>query len=175
MTYQPKQEEMQALLRMVKVQAAKVRLNARDVPQEDLVAEGNLALVKTLRRYNEKSAASAWTYCEPRVYGSMLDYVWKVRNPGISKRKKEKTPYSFEELNNDIQTDEKESPERAALLAALTVLGAEERFIIERFLDGYTILQIGDLMGLTRGQIRTHWERLLPKLHTFLGSRTDIS
>lgn len=175
MTYQPRKEEMAALLRMVKTQASSVQKNARDVARDDLVAEGNYALVLALKRYDPAGPATAWTFSEPRVRGAMLDLVRKQRRPGMGKRNTSPA-YVFDELCADLPAPASPAPEEVcdAEKALQALLNPVQEVVVRERIQGCSFAEIGEMLGISRDRAARVYEESLALMRTKLGVRTDI-
>lgn len=67
---------------------------------DDIIAEGNVALVEAARTFNKEGKINLWAYARPRVKGSMINFVRKNNNilSGESSRKVNK----IRQLKNKI-------------------------------------------------------------------------
>lgn len=174
MTYQPPKEEMAALLRMVEVQASSVGRGAPDVRRDELIAEGNLALVLALRRFDPAGPASAWTFSEPRVRGAMLDYVRVQHRPGMGKRNKGPA-YVFEEVSDDLPDAAGSGGATIDAAAALAVLtDPVERAVVVGRMEGVSYEKLAIETGLNRRKLQRIYGNALEKIRAELGVRTGI-
>lgn len=175
MTYQPPKEEMDALLRMVEYQASKAVKKAPDVRRDDLISEGNLALMMALLRYDPEGPASAWTYTEKRVAGAMKDLIQRHRRPGMSKRNTNPA-YVFEPISDDIEAPSSRAGGDLEDIESLfsVVLNPVQEVVLRLHLDGYSYPEIGEKLGIDGPKAGKVYREAVAILRTKTGSRTDI-
>lgn len=175
MTYQPPKAEMDALLRMVEYQASKAAKRAPDVRRDDLISEGNLALMMALLRYDPDSPASAWTYTEKRVEGAMKDLVRKHRRPGMGKRN-QGAAYAFEPITDELEALASPAHGDFQDIEGLfaVVLNPVQEVVLRLSLDGYSYPEIGEKLGIDGPKAGKIYREAVALLRTKTESRTDI-
>lgn len=173
MTYQPSKTELATLLRMVEVQASEVEKFAPDIARDELISEGQYALMMSMNLYDPDHGATAWTFSKKRVKGAMLNYIKKTRRPGQGKRNKDES-FVFEDITDQHEALPDISLETMSIHFAVSKLTEKERSVVDRFLEDKTFSQISDELGISRYKIRGIWNGALEKVRTALVSRTDI-
>lgn len=157
MTYRPPKEEFDNLMKMVEVQAAKINRKYNNfIDREELISIGNLALCESLERYNPESLASAWTFCEQRVRGAMLDEIRKKTNPGIGRFSK-KDPFTFEQYEEtieDITQIDDVYIEKIDIEKRLNFLTETQRNALVLHAQGFAQPEIGKNLGVGVSTVR---------------------
>jgi RNA polymerase sigma factor (sigma-70 family) len=144
---------------------ARVERTARGVrqpwlPHDELVAVGNLELVRCLRAYEEERGAF-WPWAHVRIRGAMLDAVraWTGcdRHTG---RQVRCASLPVSEDGEELLCDERGRDVVAELDLRQALGGLAPRYravVLRHALGGYSLREIGEAAGLTESRICQMW------------------
>jgi RNA polymerase sigma factor (sigma-70 family) len=161
---------------------AKAQAYARrtSIDVEDLVAVGNMGLVRALRSFDSTRGTRFWTFAEYWVQSFMRVYLSKeiaddqafVRiGPCGDGGAVDDTP------DPEAILIQKEDNERT--VRALSVLTRRERIVIEARMGfdrggEQTLEQVGQILGVTRERVRQIEVCALAKMRAYLGGLGDV-
>lgn len=170
----------------------------RGVPMDDLISEGNIAMIEASRKFDESKGKRFVSYAAPFIRHAMEHAIeqqaglFRVpRTESNRDTKKRKMPVSVDEpiplgSNNgfnllsvlangnvkqaDINLEDEETIDR--LRQTLNVLNDREQEVIKRYfgLDSasFTMAEIGDIMGLKRERVRQIRNKAIRKMQKAL-------
>jgi RNA polymerase sigma-70 factor (ECF subfamily) len=142
-----------------------------DADAEDLVSDEYMRALRAIPRYEPRVAFLAWLY---RI----------ARNAVIDRARRSRTQISFEDALAHPNVDQVVEPDAAILalsdkeavraaLAKLTPL--QQEVIVLRFVEGYSTLEIANLVGKREGTVRGIQFRALEALRTLIPSREALA
>ena len=142
-----------------------------DADAEDLVSDVFLRALRAIPRYEPRVAFLAWLY---RI----------ARNAVIDRARRSRTQITFEDALAHPGVDQVVEPDATILalsdkeavrgaLAKLTPL--QQEVIVLRFVEGYTTLEIANLVGKREGTVRGIQFRALEALRTLIPSREALA
>ena len=142
-----------------------------DMDAEDLVSEVFMRALRAIPRYEPRVAFLAWLY---RI----------ARNAVIDRSRRSRTQISFEDALAHPGVDQIVEPDATILalsdkeavraaLAKLTPL--QQEVIVLRFVEGYSTLEIANLVGKREGTVRGIQFRALEALRTLIPSREALA
>ncbi len=128
---------------------------------EDLAADVFVKALQSIDRYQDRGLPFA-------------AFLYRIaRNAAIDRSRTLKQPLSVDGLlvepasKQNVESEASLAVEKSILLAALTHLKAEHRDVITmRFIEGYSALEVAQLLGKTEGAVRTLQHRALERLRT---------
>ena len=128
---------------------------------EDLTADVFVKALHSIDRYQDRGLPFA-------------AFLYRIaRNAAIDRSRTLKQPLSVDGLlveprsSQNVEVEATFAVEKTILLAALTRLKPEHRDVITmRFIEGYSALEVAQLLGKTEGAIRTLQHRALERLRT---------
>lgn len=126
---------------------------------EDLTGDVFVKALQSLDRYQERGLPFA-------------AFLYRIaRNAAIDRSRTLKQPLSVDGLvtepasKQNVEIEATFAVERSILLAALTELKAEHReVVVMRFIEGYSALEVAQVLGKTEGAVRTLQHRALDRL-----------
>jgi len=152
----------------------------RGLSYSELVAEGNVGLIKALDKFDESRGNKIISYSVWWIRQSILDAIEK-RNANVV----EDYPEDYEEQLDDEQTNQKAQVQpdefieeeknefdlKKLVTALVDVLDPREKEIISTYYGLYdkeekTLEEIGQTFGLTKERIRQITEKALKKMRT---------
>jgi RNA polymerase sigma-70 factor, ECF subfamily len=142
-----------------------------DADAEDLVSDVFMRALRAIPRYEPRVAFLAWLY---RI----------ARNAVIDRARRSRTQISFEDALAHPNADQVVEPDATILalsdkeavraaLAKLTPL--QQEVIVLRFVEGYSTLEIANLVGKREGTVRGIQFRALEALRTLIPSREALA
>jgi RNA polymerase sigma-70 factor, ECF subfamily len=142
-----------------------------DADAEDLVSDVFMRALRAIPRYEPRVAFLAWLY---RI----------ARNAVIDRARRSRTQISFEDALAHPGADQVVEPDATILalsdkeavrgaLAKLTPL--QQEVIVLRFVEGYSTLEIANLVGKREGTVRGIQFRALEALRTLIPSREALA
>jgi RNA polymerase sigma-70 factor, ECF subfamily len=142
-----------------------------DMDAEDLVSDVFMRALRAIPRYEPRVAFLAWLY---RI----------ARNAVIDRSRRSRTQISFEDALAHPGVDQIVEPDATILalsdkeavraaLAKLTPL--QQEVIVLRFVEGYSTLEIANLVGKREGTVRGIQFRALEALRTLIPSREALA
>ena len=142
-----------------------------DADAEDLVSDVFMRALRAIPRYEPRVAFLAWLY---RI----------ARNAVIDRARRSRTQISFEDALAHPGVDQVVEPDATILalsdkeavrgaLAKLTPL--QQEVIVLRFVEGYSTLEIANLVGKREGTVRGIQFRALEALRTLIPSREALA
>ncbi|MGH2471326.1 MAG: RNA polymerase sigma factor [Candidatus Limnocylindria bacterium] len=142
-----------------------------DMDAEDLVSDVFMRALRAIPRYEPRVAFLAWLY---RI----------ARNAVIDRARRSRTQISFEDALAHPGVDQIVEPDATILalsdkeavrgaLAKLTPL--QQEVIVLRFVEGYSTLEIANLVGKREGTVRGIQFRALEALRTLIPSREALA
>lgn len=142
-----------------------------DADAEDLVSDVFMRALRAIPRYEPRVAFLAWLY---RI----------ARNAVIDRARRSRTQISFEDALAHPNVDQIVEPDATILalsdkeavraaLAKLTPL--QQEVIVLRFVEGYTTLEIANLVGKREGTVRGIQFRALEALRVLIPSREALA
>ena len=126
---------------------------------EDLAADVFVKALQSIDRYQERGLPFA-------------AFLYRIaRNAAIDRSRTLKQPLSVDDLvtqpasTQNVESEAAIAVEKSILMAALTKLKSEHRdVVVMRFIEGYSALEVAQLLGKTEGAIRTLQHRALDRL-----------
>lgn len=166
----------------------------RGVAMDDLISEGNMAMVDASRKYDPAKGKRFVSYAAPFIHHAMEQAIeeqaglYRIpRSESNRETKKRKMPVSVDEpiplgsntgfnllsvLTNgnvkqaDLSIEDEETADR--LKDVLNILDDREREVITRYFGlgsaSFTMAEIGDAMGLKRERVRQIRNKAIRKL-----------
>ena len=142
-----------------------------DADAEDLVSDVFMRALRAMPRYEPRVAFLAWLY---RI----------ARNAVIDRARRSRTQISFEDALAHPGVDQVVEPDATILalsdkeavrgaLAKLTPL--QQEVIVLRFVEGYSTLEIANLVGKREGTVRGIQFRALEALRALIPSREALA
>jgi RNA polymerase sigma-70 factor (ECF subfamily) len=136
---------------------------------EDLTADVFVKALRSLDRYEDRGAP-------------FVAFLYRIaRNAAIDRARVRKEPLSMDQLpsevgsGHDVERAAISGTERTTLLAALARLKANDRdVIVLRFLEGYSGVEVAQMLGKSEGAVRILQHRAMERLRTaFAAAEAD--
>jgi RNA polymerase sigma-70 factor (ECF subfamily) len=126
---------------------------------EDLTADVFVKALQSLERYQDRGLP-------------FVAFLYRIaRNAAIDRSRTLKQPLSVDGLiaepasKQNVEAEAALAVEKSILMAAITKLKSEHRdVVVMRFIEGYSALEVAQLLGKTEGAIRTLQHRALERL-----------
>lgn len=158
-------------------------------PLDDLVQEANIALMRSVDRFDYRFGRRLTTYCTNAIRRSLfnLQYAESTVTLPLSGPQTEKNKQAMKQVRRTapledaldmasgddpveqvlMRAEEEEKADRA--MNALKLLRERDRFVLEMRADGLTLEMIGKVLGVSRERVRQLEIKALNKLRRAFG------
>ena len=138
------------------------------VDQGDLFQEGMMAVLSALDTYDPNRGAAFWTYCFPKVKGSMLDLLRKVSSKSRSRNVHMESLDALEGVTMPDFVPTVNSSASDILYYILMDMDSTHRSILMFLMHGLTVRTVSRLLDRKFGEMQTLREEAVKELLTRL-------
>ncbi len=169
--YEPSREELNLLLEFVRAEAKKAIRKHPGMDFDELIGEGNLALVRRIEDYDPTRGATLWTYCRVRIPRAMTDHLRREFTRVNRGRQVE-----VSEADGEIPLIEEENHAPGIDLrdALDRIEDDRERFVVARKLSGFSDIHIAGEIDRSERTVRRIYQSAIVKIRPKTCSVTDI-
>lgn len=157
-------------------------------PVEDLIQEGAQAVFEALPRWDAQRGAKVETWLSPRIFGAMRDYarrVGRLTKGGLRTGRSEHVvslqSFRYETDGGKEQRLEELLPAKIAPIGAnwgrllRGFSGRERLLVIEYFVLGWTMKQIGRDLAISESRVSQMMTQLLDRLRRLEASERRVT